>query len=99
MHIDKVKRSSSKHNLPVLKCECGHEIFLLPDVKTLGKAIEEHVMEHPKKYALTQEEADALQDNLIAQALRMASGMEPSSADIQVRLSPKNRKKKKIPGD
>jgi hypothetical protein len=99
MYSDKVKRSSSKHNLPVLKCECGHEILLLPDVKALGKAIEEHVMEHKKKYALTQEEADAIQENLIVQAFRMASEMEPSSADIQVRRSPKNRKKKKIPGD
>jgi hypothetical protein len=99
MHIDKVKRSSSKHNLPLLKCEYVHEILLLPELKTLGKAIEEYAMEHQKKYALTQEEADALQDNLIAQAFKMASEIEPSPADIQVRLSPKNRKKKKIPGD
>jgi hypothetical protein len=98
MHSDKVKRSSSKNNLPVLKCECGHEILLLPELKTLGNAIEEHAIEHQKKYALTQEEADAIQDNLIAQAFKMASEMEPSSADIQVRLSPKP-KKKKIAGD
>lgn len=90
-----------KNNLPILECECGHEILLLPDLKTLGKAIEEHAMEHKKKYALTQKEADAMQDHLIAQALRMASEMETSSGDIQVRLSQKNlkNKRKKNPGD
>jgi hypothetical protein len=77
MNSDKVKRTSSKQNLPMLKCECGHEILLLPELKTLGKAIEEHATEHQKKYKLTQEEADAIQDNLIAQAFRMASEIEP----------------------
>jgi hypothetical protein len=77
MNSDKVKRTSSKQNLPMLKCECGHEVLLLLDLKTLGKAIEEHVTEHQKKYKLTQEEADAVQGNLIAQAFRMASEIEP----------------------
>jgi hypothetical protein len=100
MHSDKTIKRSFKHNLPILKCECGYEILLLPDLKTLGKAIEEHAMEHNKKYGLTQEEADSLQDNLIAQALSMASVIMTSSADIQVRLSPKNRKNRnKNPGD
>ena len=100
MHSEKTIKRSPKNNLPILKCECGHEILLLPDLKTLGKAIEEHVIEHSKKYALTQEEADVLQDNLIAQALSMASEIMNSSADIQVRLSPKNRKNRsKNPGD
>lgn len=42
-----------------------------------------------------------MQDHLIAQALRMASEMETSSGDIQVRLSQKNlkNKRKKNPGD
>jgi hypothetical protein len=95
MHTDKTKKHSVKNNLPVLKCECGHEISLVPDFKALGKAIEEHTTEHAKKSALTQKEVDALVDNLIAQALKMASEIETSSADIQVRLSPKNQKNKR----
>lgn len=69
--------------------------------ENLGKAIEEHAIEHKKKYALTQKEADAIQDNLIAQALKIASKITHSSADIQVRLSPKKHKNKrnKNPGD
>jgi hypothetical protein len=75
-----------KHNLPTLKCECGREILLLPEVKTLGRAIEEHAMEHLRKYALTQEEADAVQDSLIAQAFKLAYEIEFSSADFRVKL-------------
>lgn len=89
MYSDTKEERSLKDYLPVLKCKCGHEILLLPDLKTMGKAIEEHAMEHKNKYALTQKEADAIQDNLIAQALRMAS------SDIQVRLSPKNKGNKR----
>ena len=89
MHSDTKEESSLKNNLPLLKCQCGHEILLLPDLKTMGKVIEEHAMEHKNKYALTQKEADAIQDNLIAQAFKLAS------ADIQVRLSDKNKGNKK----
>ena len=89
MHSDTKEESSLKNNLLLLKCQCGHEILLLPDLKTMGKAIEEHAMDHKNKYALTQKEADAIQDNLIAQAFKLAS------ADIQVRLSHKNKGNKK----
>jgi hypothetical protein len=93
MSSDKTKEHSLKNSLPLLKCKCGHEILILPDLKTMGRVIEEHAMEHKKKYALTQEEADAVQDNLIAQALMIISKIIPSSTDIHVRLSPKNQKK------
>jgi hypothetical protein len=94
MSSDKTKKYSLKNNLPILKCKCGHEILLLTDLKTLGNDIEEHAMEHKNKYALTQEEADAIQDNLIEQAFRMIIKIMPSSADIQVRFSPKNKRNK-----
>jgi hypothetical protein len=90
MPTDKQKRRPAKHSLPTLRCECRHEILLLPEPQALGKAIEEHAMEHQKKYALTQEEADALQDNLIAQAFRLAAEMESSPATP---LSKRPRKK------
>jgi hypothetical protein len=60
-------------NLPTIKCECGHKILLLPDLQAMGQAIEKHALEHKRKYALTQEETDALEVNLIAQALKLAS--------------------------
>jgi hypothetical protein len=38
MHTDKTKKHSVKNNLPVLKCECGHEISLVPDFKAPWKS-------------------------------------------------------------
>ena len=36
-------------HLPLLKCECGAEILLLPDLKVMNHAIEVHVAGHRKK--------------------------------------------------
>ncbi len=95
MSSDKTKKGSLKNNLPIIQCVCGHEILLLPDLQTLGKAIEEHVMEHEKKHALTQEETYIIQDDLIRQALKLASKIKPSSVDIKRRFSPKNKRNKR----
>ena len=34
--------------LPTIKCECGKEILLVPDLKAMSKAIETHAFEHGK---------------------------------------------------
>lgn len=36
-------------SLPLLKCECGAEILLLPDLRVMNHAIEVHVSEHRRK--------------------------------------------------
>ena len=79
MRSKKIPNHSSKHNLPTIKCECGHEILLIPDLVSMGKVIEEHVSEHKAKYALTLEEADAIEMNLIAQTFALISELEPAS--------------------
>jgi hypothetical protein len=38
-----------KERLPLIKCECGTEILLLPDLKAMDRAIDAHVAEHRKK--------------------------------------------------
>ena len=73
MNTKKARNYSVKRNLPTIKCECGHEILLLPDIQAMGQVIEKHALEHKRKYALTQEETDSLEENLIAQALKLAS--------------------------
>jgi hypothetical protein len=93
MHSNKPNKGSLRKNLLLLKCECGYEILFLPDLKALGKAIEEHVLEHKNKNALTQKEVDVLQDSLIAQALKLVSEITNSSEDIHIRFSANNRKK------
>ena len=38
-----------KGHLPIIKCECGTEILLLPDLQAMNQAINTHVNEHIKK--------------------------------------------------
>jgi hypothetical protein len=69
-------------NLPSIKCECGHEILLLPDLQAMGQAIENHALEHQKKCALTKEETNAIKKSLIAQTLELASELRKYSGNI-----------------
>ena len=59
-------------------CKCGEEILLLPDLKEMSKAIEDHVDMHLhlKTPVYTAKEAQLLRDNLIAQVLSKASQSE-----------------------
>ncbi|MGA2385511.1 MAG: hypothetical protein ABSG33_03145 [Candidatus Bathyarchaeia archaeon] len=38
-----------KERLPTIKCECGAEILLLPDLQAMNRAIKAHTAEHRKK--------------------------------------------------
>jgi hypothetical protein len=33
----------------IIKCECGFEIPVIPEIETVGSAIDEHVEEHRRK--------------------------------------------------
>ena len=62
-----------------IRCECGDELLLLPDLKEMGKAIEDHVDMHLKSLkapSCTPAEAERLKDMLIAQALTKAGQSE-----------------------
>jgi hypothetical protein len=61
--------------LPIIRCSCGFELLLLPDVQVMGQAIERHALEHKKNYGLTQEQTESLKDDLIAQAFKLTSEM------------------------
>ena len=38
-----------KERLPLIRCECGAEILLVPDLQAMNRAIKTHVTEHIKK--------------------------------------------------
>ena len=38
-----------KKRLPIISCECGTEILVVPDLKAMNRAIKNHVAEHRKK--------------------------------------------------
>jgi hypothetical protein len=73
MASSKPIKEPRRSSLPILHCECGHEILLLPDRQILGKAIEEHVLDDKNKYGLSEQEAERLKDSLIAQAFKLIS--------------------------
>ena len=62
--------------LAKVRCECGDEILLVPDLKEMGKAIDYHVGLHLKSLKVPScapAGAIHLKDMLIAQVLAKAS--------------------------
>jgi hypothetical protein len=78
MSTKKVRKNSSKLKLPTIHCECGHKILLIPDLKAMGLAIEEHALDHKRKYALTDEETGNLEDRLVSQVFELVTKQNKS---------------------
>jgi hypothetical protein len=78
--MSKYKKSRSnrgKSYMALIKCECGHEILLIPDLKAMSNAVEDHVLEHLKK--TDEDEAEAIRVNLISQILQKATAETKTS--------------------
>ena len=72
------KKNDNTSGLPVIKCLCGAEILLVPDIKVMNEAIEAHILEHTKKIKSPKEaeaEAERIRDDLIVKVLDKASEM------------------------
>ena len=62
--------------MPRVTCRCGKEILVVPNVRLMSKAIEEHVEEHRKKLGClkeAKEEAERIRNDLVTKVLRKAS--------------------------
>jgi hypothetical protein len=67
-------KEKNKNNLLTIKCECGVELLLIPDLKSMNEAIENHVAEHvAKSECNTTKSADQIRDHLIIQVFEKAS--------------------------
>ncbi len=79
---DKVKyvsKSFSKRRMPIIKCSCGTEILVVPDIKAMDRAINRHVAEHKIKTGNLAEKKLAnkkLSEDLIRKLLKAAATME-----------------------
>jgi hypothetical protein len=61
--------------LPTIRCHCGTEILLVPNVLSMNRAIEEHVKLHKKKIKDRREakiEAEKVRDDLLAEVFKKA---------------------------
>ncbi|HEX7482566.1 MAG TPA: hypothetical protein VF350_03770 [Candidatus Bathyarchaeia archaeon] len=68
----KVQDYSLKSRLPIIKCECDYEILLLPDLKAMDKAVQNHLLEHKNKCA-KDGNAKRIECALISQILEKAA--------------------------
>ena len=76
--MPKSSKKVGEAGLPVIKCSCGAEILLVPNVKLMNEAIEAHILERTKKCKVPKEaeaEAERIRDDLIIQVLEKASEM------------------------
>ena len=65
----KAPNDSSIRHFLVITCGCGFEILVLPDLKAMSQAIEEHVLEHKNKGAKAAE-INKIEEDLIAQLFK-----------------------------
>jgi hypothetical protein len=58
-----------KKGLPIISCECGAEILVVPDLKAMNQAFKTHITEHRKKERNTQKKiaASSKIDELLSQ--------------------------------
>ncbi len=77
--IDKEKNYAFSGAKDTIRCECGEEILILPDVRATGAAIEGHIALHLKGVkgpVYRAADAERLRDFLIMQVLRVAGDSE-----------------------
>ena len=42
----KSKFAANKKSMPIVRCICGSEILVVPDLKAMNRALKNHVAEH-----------------------------------------------------
>lgn len=70
------KYIQSLNRMPIIKCDCGKDILLVPDLKAMDKAILNHIHEHLKRKIATEEryfKQNNLETDLIQKILAEAS--------------------------
>ena len=61
------KSGAHKKRMPLIKCVCGFEILVVPDLKAMNRAIKNHIAKHNKA------SSERLENFLTKQALILAS--------------------------
>lgn len=74
MRLNKYIRSLNR--MPIIKCDCGEDILLVPDLKAMEKAILNHIQEHQKRESAAEEcclKQNNLENDLIQKILAEAT--------------------------
>jgi len=73
----KGKSAVHRKSMPIVRCVCGSEILVVPDLKAMNRAIKNHVTEH-KQARDGSDRLDLLTEFLTQQVLTMASNINLS---------------------
>ena len=65
-----------KKRMPIVKCNCGSEILVVPDLKAMNLAIENHVT---MKHKTSPDDAERLTEFLAEQVLLLATKINMST--------------------
>lgn len=60
-----------KNRMPIVKCVCGSEILVVPDLKAMNQAINKHVAEHKKACNGSEDLTEFLTEQVMIVAGRM----------------------------
>ena len=71
----KSKSLAHKKKMPIVRCTCGCEILVLPDLKAMNRAIKKHVAEH-KQTGDNSDRIESLTGFLTERVLMVASKIE-----------------------
>jgi len=67
------RKQKRKAELTIIRCSCGVEILLVPNIKLMGEAIKNHADAHKQKVKDPEEaEAERTQNELIVKILEKA---------------------------
>ncbi len=71
------KKNIEDTNIPVVECVCGAKILVVPNVKQMSKAIDDHAEVHVKKMETSSKkekdtEREKVRDDLTAKVLQKA---------------------------
>jgi hypothetical protein len=67
--------NTQEHHLPIIRCECGATILLIPDLNEMVHSIEAHAAVHEKKETdpkKAKTESCRIQDLLLEQVFKIA---------------------------
>ena len=71
-----IEKMHIAQTLPQIRCTCGAEILVLPDLEAMNTAILNHLAEHKKNNPeITVTELARVEDSLIEQILRLVAEM------------------------
>jgi hypothetical protein len=64
-----LKVVTQRKHMPIVRCKCGSEILVIPDLKAMNNAINNHISKHKK----THDNLERLAKSLTEQVLSFAS--------------------------